>query len=469
METLGSTLSAERLAPDGGGPRFALSVALFADRPLDAGARHPLDADEVLIGRGAERASTRARSGRKTVLTLRFDDPRMSTTHARLLQRGDGWTLVDQGSKNGSRRNGAAVEQAALADGDVLELGSTFFVVRSLPDASLAAAERTTSAPLGIPTLHLTLGAMLDRLAKVAPSLIAVVLTGESGTGKEVLARAIHRASGRAGRFQAINCGALPATLVEAELFGCKRGAFSGAIADRDGIVRSADGGTLLLDEIGDLPLPSQAALLRVLQEHEVMPVGDTRAIPVDVRFLAATHRDLRALVAAGTFREDLLARLSGFHLQLPPLRERREDLGLLVGELLRRLAPQRAGDVSLTRRAARALFAHDWPQNVRELEKCLEAALVFAGDSPIELEHLPPALAGASPADGRSRDTAPPQHGSPERLASPEDEARRAELVRLLESHRGNLSAVARELGKARFQVQRWMKRYELRPEDYR
>jgi DNA-binding NtrC family response regulator len=463
VETLGSTLSAERPAPGDRGPRFALCVALFADRPLDGGARHTLDADEVHLGRGAERTRSCGASGGKTVLTLRFDDPRMSTTHARLVRRGRGWSLVDQGSKNGSRCNGQAVEEAALDDGDLLELGSTFFVVRALPDASAGDADGTSHAPVGIPTLHLALGAALDRLSKVAPSLISVVLTGESGTGKEVLARAIHRASGRAGRFQAINCGALPATLVEAELFGCKRGAFSGAIADRDGIVRSADGGTLLLDEIGDLPLPSQAALLRVLQEHEVMPVGGTRAIPVDVRFLAATHRDLRALVAAGSFREDLLARLSGFHLRLPPLRERREDLGLLVGELLRRLAPERVRDVSLTRRAARALFAHEWPQNVRELEKCLEAALVFAGDSPIELEDLPPALAGASRAEGSSPEATPP------RDASPEDEARRAELVRLLQSHRGNLSAVARDLGKARFQVQRWMKRYALRPEDYR
>ncbi|HEY6459951.1 MAG TPA: FHA domain-containing protein, partial [Polyangiaceae bacterium] len=251
METLGSTLSAERPAPNDGGPHFALSVALFADRPLQAGERHAIDADEVLLGRGPGRTSARATSGGKTTMTLRFDDPRMSTTHARLVRRGRTWSLVDQGSKNGSRCNGEAVEQAALEDGDVLELGSTFFVVRSLRDASLGAADAETPAPLGIPTLHLALGAALDRLAKVAPSLISVVLTGESGAGKEVLARAIHRASGRAGRFQAVNCGALPVTLVEAELFGCKRGAFSGAVADRDGIVRSADGGTLLLDEIG--------------------------------------------------------------------------------------------------------------------------------------------------------------------------------------------------------------------------
>ncbi|HEX8793272.1 MAG TPA: sigma 54-interacting transcriptional regulator [Polyangiaceae bacterium] len=444
------------------GPRLALCEALFADRPLDAGVRHLLDVDEVLLGRGAERSSSRASTSAGVVLTLRFADPRMSTTHARLSRQGGSWTLVDQGSKNGSRVNGEAVERATLGDGDVVELGGSFFVLRGVPEEameSLAASPEATG--VGIQTLHLALGAAVERLAKVAPSPISVVLSGESGSGKEVFARAIHRASGRQGPFLAVNCGALPSTLVEAELFGCKKGAFSGAIADRAGLVRSADGGTLLLDEIGDLALPSQAALLRVLQEREVMPVGGTRAVPVDVRVLAATHRDLRKLVADGAFREDLLARLTGFELRLPPLRERLEDLGLLVRDLLRRLAPQRAGEVVLTRRAARAMFAHGWPQNVRELEKCLEAALVFAGDAPIDLEHLPPAVAGPAPAAA--------EQGEPARPISPADEERREELLRLLQLHRGNLSAVARDLGKARFQVQRWVKRYALRPEDYR
>jgi transcriptional regulator of acetoin/glycerol metabolism len=459
VETLGSTLSAERGASTDGGPHFALNVALFADRPLETGSRHPLDADEVLLGRGAARTTVRE----KTVLTLRFTDPRMSTTHARLVRQANGWSLVDQGSKNGSRVNGELVERAFLSDGDVLELGGTFLVLRSISVAAPEAAESPTVVALGIPTLHVAFGVAVDRLAKIARSPISVVLAGESGTGKEVFARAIHRASARAGPFQAVNCGALPSTLVEAELFGCKKGAFSGAVTDREGLVRSADGGTLLLDEIGDLPLSSQATLLRVLQEHEVLPVGGTRAVPVDVRVLAATHKDLRKLVSAGAFREDLLARLSGFELRLPPLRERLEDLGLLVGDLLRRMAPQRAGDVVLTRRAVRALFAYAWPQNVRELAKCLEAALVFAGDAPIDVEHLPPAVAPPTAPDRATRgaEPAPP--------TSPADEARRGELLRLLQVHHGNLSAVARDLGKARFQVQRWMKRYALRPEDYR
>lgn len=462
METLGSTLSADGRPAAEGGSRFVLNVALHADRPLEAGTRHRLDADEVLIGRGAEYDASRSRVGGKDVLTLRFADPRMSTTHARLVRRGHAWSIVDQESKNGSRVNGDSVEQAALSDGDVVELGGTFLVLRSLPD-SFDDVEKDRSLSLAIPTLHVALEQAIERLGQVAASSIAVVLSGESGTGKEVFARAIHRASGRKGPFQAVNCGALPQTLVEAELFGCKKGAFSGAVADREGLVRSAHEGTLLLDEIGDLPLPSQAALLRVIQEREVLPVGGTRAVPVDVRILAATHKDLQRLVRAGAFREDLLARLSGFEVRLPPLRDRLEDLGLLVRDLLQRLAPDRAADVALTRRAARALFAHRWPQNVRELEKCLEAALLFAGSEPIDLEHLPPAVAGGMSEPGESPAAAAAKP------ASPADEARRAELLRLLQLHRGNLSAVARELGKARFQVQRWIKRYALKPEDYR
>ncbi len=462
MDTLGSTLSAERGPRAGTSPPASLSVAFMADAPLEIPSRHVLDVDEVLVGRGSGRAGLRSGSGGHSLLTLRFDDPRMSSTHARLVREGDTWSLVDQGSKNGSRLNGQGTEKAALSDGDILELGSTFLVFRRCAEGASDVTADEATAPLGMATLHGALEKAIGRLARVARSEISVILLGESGVGKEVFARAIHEASSRAGPLLAINCGALPATLVEAELFGCKKGAFSGAVSDRVGLVRSADGGTLLLDEIGDLPLSSQAALLRVLQEREVMPVGATRAVPVDVRVIAATHRDLAGLAAAGTFREDLLARLSGFTLKLPPLRERIEDLGMLIRALLKRLAPARAEHVTFTRRAARALVSHAWPKNVRELEKCLEAALVLAGDAALDLEHLPEALVGSSAPATPALPTAPP-------ASRPEDEERRRDLKRLLAANRGNLTAVAREMGKARFQVQRWIKRYALRPGDYR
>jgi transcriptional regulator with PAS, ATPase and Fis domain len=279
---------------------------------------------------------------------------------------------------------------------------------------------------------------------------VPIELLGESGTGKEVVARALHALSGRAGRLVAVNCGAIAGNLVESELFGSRRGAFSGA-EDRVGHVRTADRGTLLLDEIGDLPLPAQAALLRVLQEGEVVPVGDSVPIAVDVRVIAATHRDLDAKVAAGEFRADLLARLGGLRATLPPLRDRREDLGLILAE---------AGPRALTREAGRALLAHDWPLNIRELRQAIDAAIALAGDAAIGLEHLPEPVRRAhlQPGDEAAVDA-----------LSAEDRAVRDRLVELLREHRGNVAAVARSLGKARPQVHRWLRRFHLDADSYR
>ncbi len=276
-----------------------------------------------------------------------------------------------------------------------------------------------------------------------------MILEGETGTGKEVAARAIHALSGRRGDFVAVNCGALPAALVEGQLFGHRRGAFSGATEDRPGLFRAADGGTLLLDEVGELALPAQAALLRALEQREVLPIGATRPVPVDARVVAATHRPLDCLVEEGTFRRDLHARLAGLRLVLPPLRDRREDLGHLAAALLARAGASPLP--SIDPRATRALLAAAWPGNVRQLEKCLTAAAVLAGGGPIGLDHLPAELRG------------------PPAASADEGAAQRDELVALLREHQGNVSAVARALGKARMQVQRWLKRYALDPEAFR
>jgi transcriptional regulator with PAS, ATPase and Fis domain len=284
-----------------------------------------------------------------------------------------------------------------------------------------------------------------------------VLIEGETGTGKEVIARAVHEQSERKGDFVAINCGALPRDLVEGELFGFRRGAFSGAPEDRPGLLRSADRGTLFLDEIGDLPAPSQAALLRVLQEREVRPVGATRPIPIDLRVVAATHRPLERMVEAGTFRADLFARLAGYRVELPPLAMRREDLGVITGTILRELAPERAANLELAPRAARALLYYPWPGNVRELEKCLESALVLVGEGTrIELEHLPLAVQAAITETGAGRRTA-------------EANAEREKLVAMMREHKGNVAAVARTMGKARMQIQRWLKRYDIDAESFR
>jgi DNA-binding NtrC family response regulator len=476
---LGSTLSIVdgRRRPVGQvSPQPHLFLALECTRPRVAPpARFALHStDEVIIGRGTARAHARMTDGGLRKLVVRVPDPWMSGTHATLTKVFGRWVLEDAKSKNGTILNGEPQARAFLGDGDLIELGHTFFIYRDAIPTPADEPHDLDAAELGLPgsrlvTLVPLLAQTFRRLEQIARSDLSVVLAGETGTGKEVVARALHALSGRPGAFVAVNCGALPETLVETELFGYRKGAFSGANEDRPGLIRSSDHGTLFLDEIGDLPLASQAAFLRVLQEREVVPVGGTRPVGVDVRLIAATHRDLEALIEAESFRSDLHARISGLTVILPPLRERREDLGLLIATLLGRAgAPER---VSFDVQAARALFRYTWPMNIRELEKALAAAVILAGEQPIECEHLPPQIPNAlvaPPPDGEA-DAAPDDDVDDDRPLAPEDLRRREEVARLLRDHKGNVSAVARAMGKARMQIQRWIKRYKLDPESFR
>jgi transcriptional regulator with AAA-type ATPase domain len=435
-----------------------LVLALRCDDPTAPPSRHLLDGlDEVRFGRGPALIE-RDPSARR--LTVRVPDPRMSSDHGRLIRDGDTWVLDDPGSKNGCVLNGTLTRREVVGDGDVLELGHTFFLVRVAPAApgppDLVAGAALAPAAPELATFAGGLATAYARLARVAPTDVPVLIIGETGTGKELVARAVHALAGRPGPFVAINCGALPETLVEAELFGARRGAFSGATGDRPGLVRGADGGTLFLDEIAELRPSSQAAFLRVLQEHEVLPLGETRAIKVDVRFCAATHRHLDDMVRAGGFRDDLHARLHGFTLELPPLRARREDLGLLIGALLRRRPG--GATATFTPAAVRLLFAHDWPHNVRELEKTLAAAVALADGRPIDAGDLVE-LARRTPAPRAAPAAAPPS----------DDDALRARLDALLVTHRGNVAAVARAVGKDRMQIHRWARRLAIDLEAYR
>jgi DNA-binding NtrC family response regulator len=441
-----------------------LTLILQRDRLAAPPARILLTgADFVLMGRGARGGTLEPAVKRGRELSLCLPDPHMSTQHARLLRLPRGWGIEDGGSRNGTFVDGERVTQAPIEDGALIELGRSFFIFRS---AAAAPPERQATAgwtgPRGPRDLRLaTLVPELERglssLAAVAPTEIPVLLLGETGVGKEVLARALHRASQLPGDLVAVNCAALPDSLLASELFGHRRGAFSGAVEDRVGLVRSADRGTLFLDEVGDLSLAAQAALLRVLQEREVLPVGATRPVQVAVRFVAATHRPLPAMVAEGRFRQDLLARISGFVFGVPPLRQRREDLGLIMGEVLVRLSRSPA-TVRLGAPAARALLRYRWPLNVRELEHVLRTAVVLAGDGPIEVEHLPEALQGGD---------APLAAGVDDSDAG--EALLEARVRAALERHQGNVSAVARELGKGREQVHRWLRRLGLKVEDFR
>jgi transcriptional regulator with PAS, ATPase and Fis domain len=390
--------------------------------------------EEVEIGRGPQRHLVH--DGPKVRLDL--EDRAASQVHARLLHTAEGWLLEDARSKNGTRLNGVVVGRAVVSGGDVIECGSTFLVVRSAPGPI-----STRNEPGGLAdfaTLSPALERELELLPKIARARIPVLIRGESGTGKEGVATAIHRLSGRPGLHVAVNCGAIPENLIESELFGSHRGAFSGA-ADRPGLVRNAQGGTLFLDEVAELPVAAQAALLRFLQEGEVMPLGAGKAVAVDVRVVAATNRAIEPLVASGEFRADLHARLRGFEVRLPPLRSRLEDLGLLIATIVAR-HDAGGGPRRLSRAAARALFMHSWPYNVRELEQALQAALVTIPGEEIDVEHL--ALAAPS--------------GPPKERADA-----KVRLLALLEQHSGNISAVAREMATSRSQVQRLIARYSI------
>jgi two-component system response regulator PilR (NtrC family) len=236
------------------------------------------------------------------------------------------------------------------------------------------------------------------QIVRLARSMAPVAITGESGTGKELAARDIHAQSARADKpFVAVNCGAIPEALMEAEFFGYRKGAFTGAADDRDGFFQAANGGTLMLDEVADLPLPMQVKLLRAIQERRVRKVGSTVEEPVDVRLISATHQNLAACVEAGKFRQDLYYRLNVIELSLPPLRERKDDIGLLADAVLQRLSG--AARMHLSPQALRALCEHSFPGNVRELENILERALAFASGDTIDAQDLALKLVGTAPA----------------------------------------------------------------------
>jgi transcriptional regulator with PAS, ATPase and Fis domain len=428
---------------------WALVVALECDA-LDAPpARRALDkVAAVEIGRADERALRR--DGERLLIELL--DRAASSQHARLERNGDGWTIIDRGSKNGTLVNGRRVDRASLEDGDVIQCGGTFLVLRH---AKRAISDIDGPQATFSPAFERT----LSSLEKIASSTVPVLIRGETGAGKEVAAGLVHAASRRRGPLVPVNCGAIPATLIESELFGSKRGAFSGA-EDRPGLVRSADGGTLFLDEVAELPAASQAALLRVLQDGEVLPLGAQKRVKVDVRVIAATHQPLEELIEEKRFRLDLFGRLRGHEARVPPLRERLEDLGMLLVGLLRRIEPD-GPRRRLSREAGRALFAHGWPLNVRELEQALRNAVAMTSGTSINTEDLQLAATPVPVPVARARAGSSPAPGSGA------TEAER--LVDLLREHAGNLSAVARELATSRTQVQRLMERNGLSLDDFR
>jgi two-component system, NtrC family, response regulator AtoC len=355
--------------------------------------------DEWLVGRADE-------------CDIVVADGSVSREHARLLL-GDAMVLEDLGSTNGTTVQGRRLqprERTAVSVGSVLELGSAMCVLQRAPIASglrLAAANAAlarlrprldgadTDEPIICDPAMRNLYALLDL---VAPSPLSVLVLGETGVGKELYAQAVHRRSPRAaGRFLELDCGALPESILEAELFGYEKGAFTGAVQPKVGLFESAHGGTVFLDEVGELSLSTQAKLLRVLETGQVMRLGSVQPVVVDVRFVAATNRDLRHLIAEGRFRPDLYFRLNGISVTLPPLRQRRADLGPLAAHFAARAARSMGRPPpALTDEAVVAFERYEWPGNVRELRNIVERAVVMCRGPHLGLDELVVAEPGA-------------------------------------------------------------------------
>jgi sigma-54 dependent transcriptional regulator, acetoin dehydrogenase operon transcriptional activator AcoR len=442
---------AERAAP----ASPMLLVVLECRRPTALGCRLMLERlDEVIVARNPTgRIERNLRSA-----TLFVGDFQVSRQHLTVRRTQAGWQLDDLGSKNGTVVNGEQVKTTTLVHGDIIEAGGAMLMFL-LGDGGRSDADDCDLTPWAGPPSFRTLSLVLERgiqqILKIAPVAVPVLVRGETGTGKELMARAIHDVSGRPGPFVPVNCGALPRDLIESELFGHRRGAFSGATEDHEGLIRRAHHGTLFLDEIAELPPDSQIALLRFLQEGEVRPVGASHAVKVDVRVVAATHQDIKQRMVDGRFRSDLYGRISGFELSLPALRDRREDLGMLIASIL----PTACADpsqITLSKSAARALFRYSWPQNIRELENAMRAAVGLSDGYEIRMEHLPTAI----------RDQ---QLSSNIPLLANKDRALREQLIELLRETGGNVSAVARAMERAPVQIRRWCNRLHIDVSEFR
>lgn len=393
-------------------------------------ATHALTGQRLVLGR---EPGGRASGG------VKLDDPEVSRRHADLSYASefDVYRVRDRESKNGTFVDGDKLESAQyLRPGAVIRVGGSLFVYDEGPEGASQPSPQVSFARARAEQL----------IATAAPSTLPVLITGPTGTGKELLAEKLHAQSGRSGSLVAVNCATLSKELIGSELFGHVQGAFSGARSDRDGLFVTAKKGTLFLDEIAELPMDQQPALLRVLQERKVRPVGSDREVEVDVRVVAATHQDLGALELQGKFRKDLLARLRGVVVELPGLSARKEEVLPLFDTFWE-------GALQLSISAAEALLLYDWPMNVRELMHVAQGArLLHPGVRKLELKHLP--------------ETVRPK---PRVAESAGDRPSKARIEEALAGSAGNVARTARALGCQRQALYRWMNAYGLDPAQFR
>ncbi len=411
----------------------------------------------------------RLRIGKDSDSDLVLGDRTVSRRHAEIVFTEKGYLLTDLDSTNGTFLDGRRVERAFLAPNTVIQLGDTSTVTFSPVEEEIPIEADADGFFAGMVGRSMKMRQIFGLLKKIAPMDVSVIIQGETGTGKELAARAIHDHSNRRdGPFVVLDGGAIPPNLIESELFGHEKGSFTGAVAAREGAFERASGGTIFLDELGELRLDLQPKLLRVLETRELRRVGGNQTIPVDVRVIAATNRDLTREVQDGNFREDLFFRLSVINVPLPPLRQRRDDIPHLVRHVLAQPeVVQKHGMKSISPAAMGLLTTYPWPGNVRELVNVMSHVLTFSDGPEIDVPALPPRL----------------QHGDlpsgplpfNEHLAFKEAKEQLLEtfereyLVTLLSRCEGNMSRAARESGLHRKTIERLVKKYELDPRGMR
>jgi DNA-binding NtrC family response regulator len=439
--------------PGGGAHRL---LVVYGPSRADLGYSRTLGASSVL-GMPAVSAQAPLLIGREpdSSPSLPLRQAQVSRRHAIVAPSERGYGIEDLGSRNGTFVNGRAIKSAELADGDVIRIGSTLLLFQFLDAAACELVQGPLARTEGASVSRLVGGGhamtRLREAIKSAPTNVPVLIQGETGVGKELVAEALHEQSERIGPFVPVNCSALPSNLVESELFGHVRGAFTGAEA-RKGLYGRAEKGTLFLDEIGDMPVDVQAKLLRALAVGEVRAVGSDQARTIDVRVVAATNVDLEQAVAAGSFRADLYARLMAHIIVVPKLRARREDVLELARHFL-----LKTGDIPISPDAAEALVIHAWPYNVRELEQILAPIAAAAKRrGRLELSDLPPRLRDGL--ESRFDHASVSEAVSSPLLCVRRDAVPSADELRtVVEAHSGNVAQVAAFFGKDRRQIYRW------------
>jgi transcriptional regulator with GAF, ATPase, and Fis domain len=433
--------------------RFELPLSTECARPAlewtDSGGAHRVELHGQLIVGAAEHAH------------LRIADRAVSRLHAEIDVRTDGVWIRDLGSKNGTWVDGVFIRQARVSDGSTIRLGETSLRLGFAPEPGRVSLWPTDRFGPLVGKSNVMRELFL-RLNQYAASDAAVLVLGETGSGKELVAHALHERSARAeGPLVVVDCGALPEGLLESELFGHARGAFTNAVATRVGVLESAQGGTVFLDEIGELPLAMQPKLLRALESKTIRRLGETVVRPIDVRFVAATHRDLHAMVSAGAFREDLFFRLSVLPARVPPLRERLDDLPLLLAHFL-------GTSCELPARLSEQLRTHPWLGNVRELRSFTERVAALGAEAAWALTQgaeatstLVPDAAPRAPTTGFP----PVDVGVPFKVLREEwnDHLEREYLSVLLERHGRDIGAIARAAGLDRSYVHRLLRKHDF------